>query len=75
MAPNKLSHTLAVIMVGIVLALGGLTLDGFVGGALQGAGLALILLGVYALGSRWRTKGGAVSDTEKWWLPSEGDQR
>ncbi len=64
------------IVAGMFMALGGNSLHGFVGGALQGAGLALMLLGVYSLGALWRVKkkGAAGSDSEKWWLPSEDEQ-
>lgn len=65
------------IVIGMFMALAGSAVDGFVGGALQGAGLALIVLGVYALGARWR---GArahtdAADSQQWWLPSEDEKR
>lgn len=76
MASEKIYITVGIV-VGIFLSLGGLRVAGFFGGALQGAGIALILIGVYLLGARWRgTKGGAAGEeSEQWWLPSRDERR
>ena len=65
------------IVLGLLLTLGGLRLDGFVGGACQGAGVALVLLGVYLLGAHGRGTRGDISGTEaeQWWLPSRDGRR
>lgn len=68
--------------LGIVIAIGaislvvGLGLDGFVGGMLQGAGLALVLLGVYGLGLHHRSDRSAARGEEpQTWLPSRDGER
>ena len=65
--------SLSMILPGIGLALLGTHFDGFVQGLCQGAGVALILLGVYLLGAHWRRP---REDDGTMWLPSrdEGDR-
>lgn len=70
------------LFIGVGIGLGaialvvGLGIDGFFGGMLQGAGLALVLLGVYGLGMRHRSDRRAAQGEEpEAWLPSRDEQR
>ncbi|WP_068266354.1 hypothetical protein [Janibacter limosus] len=70
------------LFIGVGIGLGaialvvGLGIDGFFGGMLQGAGLALVLLGVYGLGMRHRSDRSAAQGEEpEAWLPSRDEQR
>lgn len=70
------------LFIGVGIALGavalivGLGIDGFFGGMLQGAGVALVLLGVYGLGMRHRSDRSAARGEEpEAWLPSRDEQR
>ncbi|WP_114201382.1 hypothetical protein [Janibacter anophelis] len=61
--------------LGAVALVVGVGIDGFFGGMLQGAGLALVLLGVYGLGMRHRADGRADrGETPESWLPSRDDR-
>ncbi|KRE39196.1 hypothetical protein ASG73_02315 [Janibacter sp. Soil728] len=64
------------LALGVVALMTGVGIDGFFGGMLQGAGLALVLLGVYGLGMRHRSDRSASRGEEpEAWLPSRDDQR
>lgn len=64
------------LAVGAVALVTGLGIDGFFGGMLQGAGLALVLFGVYGLGIRHRSDRSASQGEEpEAWLPSRDEQR
>lgn len=60
--------TLGALLIGMLLALAGTRLDGFLGGICQGAGLALIVLSVYMIGSRMRSA--KKGEEQSMWLPS-----
>lgn len=67
---------LAFILIGIALTMTlGQQFSGFLGGMFQGAGIALILLGVVSVAASWR-RPGKDSDGESrgWWLPSRDRQ-
>lgn len=65
----------ALVGLGAVALVVGVGIDGFFGGMLQGAGLALVLLGVYGLGMRHRADGRADrGETPESWLPSRDDR-
>ena len=54
------------VLLGLALVVAGRYLEGWLGGLCEGAGIALLLLGVLGI-SRWRGKG---------WLPSrDGEER
>lgn len=82
-ASRATSHGTTLVLVGIVLTLLGRGLDGFLRGFLEGAGIALLLLGVWVLSpvARRRLRGGTDADRGGsqgrgggWWLPSrDGD--
>lgn len=57
--------SLVVVGIGLLTILG--SWEGFVGGMVSGAGIALVLLGVAIMGraDRWMWRG-----DEEWWLPS-----
>lgn len=59
------------LLVGMLLALGGTRLDGFVGGACQGAGIALMLIAVAMIGGRMRAA--KKGDDQSMWLPSRDE--
>ena len=64
------------IGLGAIALVVGLGIDGFLGGMLQGAGLALVLLGVYGLGMRHRSdRRAAAGEEPEVWLPSRDEQR
>lgn len=62
--------TFGSLLAGMLLALAGTRLDGFVGGACLGAGIALIVLSVYMIGSRMRSA--KKGEDQSMWLPSQG---
>lgn len=66
---------ISMILPGIGLALLGTRFDGFVQGLCQGAGVALILLGVYALGLLVRQRRDDERDPggPSMWLPSRDE--
>lgn len=68
-SPTRLDNTtgLAMILPGIALVILGPRFDGFVKGMLLGAGIALILIGVYLLAARRRRPN---DDPDQMWLPS-----
>lgn len=68
------TSTLAIVIaMGVIATLTGVGIDGFFGGMLQGAGLALLLLGVYGLGMRHQAdKHIARGEDPDTWLPSRG---
>jgi len=66
----------AMITVGIALQLTGGLLHGFLRGLLQGAGIALILLGVIILSPQMRRRRHGQERRDGMWLPSrESDER
>jgi hypothetical protein len=71
MAAGWSGGSVAIIAIGIALATIGSQIDGFVGGMGQGAGVTLILLGVYFLGLLWRQPKGSDGT----WLPSRDGDR
>ncbi|MDN5744284.1 MAG: hypothetical protein L0H31_04085 [Nocardioidaceae bacterium] len=62
---------ISLIFPGIGLTLLGSNLDGFVKGMCQGAGVMLILIGVFILGARFRSPREENSDAM--WLPSRDE--
>ncbi|WP_018157605.1 hypothetical protein [Demetria terragena] len=67
------SAGIALILPGIALTLVSARFDGFVKGACQGAGIMMLLIGVYLIAARMR-KPAARADTDGMWLPSrDGD--
>lgn len=60
--------TFGTLLIGMLLAFTGTRLDGFIGGACQGAGLALIVLSAYMIGSRMRSA--KKGEEQSMWLPS-----
>ena len=59
---------LTAILVGSALAMGGpMLFDRFVKGLFIGAGVALVVLGAFVIGARWRTRPNGL------WLPSRDD--
>lgn len=65
-----------VIAIGAISLVVGLGIDGFFGGMLQGAGLALVILGVYGLGMRHRSdRSTARGEEPQTWLPSRDGER
>lgn len=66
--PDK---SLALILLGIALTLVALPLDGLARGFGQGAGIALILLGVLTLSARLRKR----NDDDGMWLPSRDEDQ
>lgn len=72
---RHLDQTMALGMIvpGIMLTILGPQFDGFVKGVCQGAGIALILLGVALLGARLRKP--TTSDDDSLWLPSRDGER
>lgn len=72
---TTLGTGLALIVLGAAAAvLGSATFDGFVKGMFQGAGVTMLLLGVYLV-SRTRTRGrGRAAGTDDW-LPSRDGGR
>ncbi|WP_435201138.1 hypothetical protein [Janibacter sp. GS2] len=62
--------------IGVIAAVAGLALDGFVGGMLQGAGVAIILVNVYFLGMLARSdRAEARGEEPPAWLPSRDRER
>ncbi|WP_110180727.1 hypothetical protein [Nocardioides solisilvae] len=59
------------ILFGILLAILGQRLDGFLGGMAQGAGVGFVLVGAWSFGAMWRH--GQDRD-EPTWLPSRDER-
>lgn len=73
---TETSALVIALTLGAIALLAGVGIEGFFGGMLQGAGLALVLLGVYALGLRHRSdRSVARGEEPEAWLPSRDDQR
>lgn len=74
--PTAWSAGYGLITVGIIFnTIGIAVLDGFAGGLVVGAGVAITLLGVVRLAATagWlRSRNGERGD---WWLPSRDDER
>lgn len=72
MAPNskRVDTTAGIVLIlpGIALALLGPRFDGFAKGMCLGAGIAMILIGVYLIGARTRKP--ATKGDDAMWLPS-----
>lgn len=66
--PDK---SLVLIVLGIALTMAALPLDGLARGFGQGAGVALILLGVLTLSARLRKR----KDEDGMWLPSRDEDQ
>ena len=62
------------VLIGLASVTVSRSVDGFFGGALVGAGLALLLIGVYQLGVRMRPRRGRGT-TRRSWLPSRDSRR
>jgi len=65
------NRILLLILSGILLATVGTQYDGFVGGLLQGAGVALVIGGAWSFGALWRHG----HDSDHTWLPSKDRDR
>lgn len=69
-----LSSGISLIMLGVLLNLLARPFDGFVQGLLQGAGITVLLIGVYVMSPLVRRRAGddTAADT---WLPSRDGDR
>ena len=71
---NPVPAGLLPVLIGLACVTVSRSVDGFVGGALVGAGLALLLIGVYQLGARLRPRRNRAM-TRRTWLPSRDSRR
>ena len=72
MADHTYAKFLPIMVVGIACTTVGSTTHGLFQGLLTGAGIALLLLSAYGMGSAWR---GSESRGETSWLPSRDEDR